>query len=216
MRGKPRGYVKVHKNYNRIKKPKPVKRVSSKELISTKNKIKEVNRRLNEIDKKYNLNRWSSNNLLSTLGITKLDIVQNNRLTHVSKRFDNIALHAINKSLDKFLRSMTSTLKGVKQAISNMKKGIKTLLSDEDMEELDDEDIEDYFYIVSDPDFQTLKDYAGGSELIQLAYSTKVYDLSEEDFIDHLSGLFTIENDLDMLDCAKRLYDKINKADKVI
>lgn len=208
MRGKPRGYNKRVKTRIKIKRPKPIKTVATKEFQEVKKKIKEVNARIDAIEKKYGSDKWAVKKLKSRLGISEINgISKTGRVKRVSMR-DKIKLKGVNKALDLFLKAKTSTLKGIEDTINKSKRTIKELLSDEEID-IDDEDAETFYDFYEEDDFKWLIDYIDPSELMVIIQEARSENWSENDFINVIRDYIEFGNDKDIMARLKRLYEHL-------
>lgn len=211
MRGKPRGYKKTRSNISRIKRPKPIKNTSTLELQRTKLKIKEVNKRIEQIEKKYGTDKWAIKKLKSRLAISEINgLDKKGRVKRVSGK-DLIKVKAVNKALDLFLKAKTSTIQGIKETINRSKQTIKELLSDEEdsIDNLDNEDVETFYDFYVDDDFKWLISYIDPSELMVIIQTSRSDNWSEKTFIEELKNYIEFGNDKDILRRLKRLYNSL-------
>lgn len=208
MRGKPRGYRTERRTKKRIKRPKPNKNVSTLELQQLKIKIKEVNKRIEKIEKKYGSDKWAVKKLKSRLNISEINgLDKNGRVKRISGK-DKMKMKAVNKALDLFLSAKTSTIEGIEDTIIKSKKTIKEVLNDED-EDLDDEDVETFYDFYIDNDFKWLVNYIEPSELMVLIQVARGENYTEKKFINELNNYIAYGNDKDITNKLKRLYKNL-------
>ena len=115
-------------------------------------------------------------------------------------------LLAVNKAVDQFLKSKTSTNKGIQDIKRKQIDAIKLRRSIED-EDFTEEDAEDFYDMFGNDDFQSFAEKIGASALQEIIYDSIKEDDSEADFIDRLD-LYIELNNLDIREKAIRLYNK--------
>ena len=208
MRGKPKGYNTPRRSRTKIKRPKPTKNVDYYELSKIKSKIKLVNKRIEEIEKKYGSDKWAVKKLKSRLGISEINGLDNKgRVKRVSGK-DKMKMKAVNKALDLFLKAKTSTIEGIEDTIKKSKNTIREILDDEDSD-LDDEDVETFFDFYVDNDFKWLINYIEPSEMMVLIQTARGDNWSESRFIQELNSYIAYGNDKDIANRLKRLYKNL-------
>ena len=76
--------------------------------------------------------------------------------------------------------------------------------------EITKQDIEDYYDMLGDKDFDYFNDKVGASSMWSAIEDSVEYDDSENDFINRLKNmnLIDVTTDIDALEKARRLYEK--------
>lgn len=208
MRGKPKGYNKARRTRTHIKRPKPIKNTASLELQQLKTKIKEVNKRIEKIEKKYGTDKWAVKKLKTRLGIEEIKgLDKKGRVKRVSGK-DKMKMKAVNKALDLFLKAKTSTIAGIEDTISKSKQTIKEVLEDEETE-IDDEDVETFYDFYVDNDFKWLISYIEPSELMVLIQTARADNWNENNWLSELDNYISYGQDKDILTRLKRLYNSL-------
>lgn len=169
--------------------------------------VKQVNNRLSRLTKDgYGSGTWASKKLKNRLQTSKIGAWHRGRVK-INESMSETELKAVQKASTQFLKSKTSTKKGIQKQIKNTKKAIKTTLSDEDREEVTDEDAEFYFDMLGEDDFDFFADKIGASTLwVQIDEAIEKND-SQDKWLDRLSRYITL-NDEDLRNRAIRLYNK--------
>lgn len=113
------------------------------------------------------------------------------------------------KQSEKFRKSKTSTYIGIEEAIETTKASIAEALG----KEADDEDVEDFFDLLSDPDFRYLADKIGPSEVLAIIDEVDKRGGDANMFVETLMAHMS-SNDQDVRERATRLWKKY-KGEKV-
>ncbi len=219
MRNKPRGYKTPRRTRTRLKRPKPVKSLPSIEQQQLKKKIKEVNRRISLIEKKFGTDKWAVKKLKTKLSIPEIrGLDRKGRVKRVSGK-DAMKIKAVNKALDLFLKAKTSTVAGIRDTINRSKKTIKELLVDdtdinieeidENIDNLDDEDVETFYDFYEEEDFKWLINYIDPSELMVIIQVARSENWTENRWLNELNNYIEYGNDKDIIRRLKRLYNNL-------
>ena len=176
--------------------------------------VNKINRRLNRLEKAGVYGRYSSKKLLRFVNENpnisykrarkqKIKLLNVNKLTPPEARM-------ISKKLNQFQKSKTSSPIGLKEVHETTKSKIKQSLSNY-KEDIDDEDVEDFYEMTSDDDFRYFADKIGDSQLYALIEEATAKNYSENQFIDTLTQYITLNN-ADVRKKAQRLYNKYVKG----
>ena len=166
--------------------------------------VKRANQRIQKLQGRYGESSWAVNQLYEKIdnkNINGISVLTGN--IKINKNMSDIQLKAIEKATTKFLDSQTSTLRGVKKAISNMQDAIKTNYSDIN-KPLSDKDAEKLYSFLESKDTRGTVEKIGASETWTRAIQAKEENLSKEDFIDLFKNTKVNINDVDIredLDC---------------
>lgn len=116
-------------------------------------------------------------------------------------------LKAVQKAVQQFMVSKTSTRKGIKEISESTK---ESLLKTFDIEgsKITKEDVQDIYDVMGSNEFNDISAKVGSSELIAMLMDTKDYQMSENSFISTLSSIIDFSNDIDLKEKASRLYNK--------
>ena len=157
---------------------------------------------------KYSSDSWASKKLQ-----TKLSQIKgvNPRDIKITKNMNYSSLKAIHKATKDFLRSKTSTIKGIKDVESNIKNTISDVV--EDIPDITNDDINTLYNFFEDKDFNDVTQYVDPSSLWVLLSESKANDLDTNDFISQM-GMYidsdSLYKDQDLVDKLRRIYDKFN------
>lgn len=173
--------------------------------------VQKVNRRLNKLDQSKVYGRYASKKILRLANADKNILYsrkRKNKITISTKGLTQSELRLYQKQMESFLRSNTSSVRGVKQTQANTIEKVKKSLSGMTGLELTDDDVEDFFYLTSkDNDFKYLADRMDPSKLYVLLQHTKEADGNAEDLITMLESYMTVNNQ-NVRKKATRLYNK--------
>lgn len=116
------------------------------------------------------------------------------------------------KSFEKFLKSETSKVSGIKRAESEVKERVKKSLGEIAEKKLTDEDVEDFYDMMHDSDFNHITNYISPSDEFALIQEAKEQDYTEDKFTKALAQISNIENPSeDFRNKAIKLYNKYVK-----
>lgn len=155
---------------------------------------------------KYSSDSWASKKLQEKLSTVKGFNLKSYKLPRQVSTTD---LKAINKALSNFLKSKTSTIKGIKSVEESTKKGIKDLVSD--IDNLDNKDIETLYSFFNDKDFNYITQYIDPSELQVLLAETKADGGTTDDFLRKIENYIysdSLYQDEDLVNALERVYNK--------
>ena len=219
MRGKPRGYNKKRRTRRIIKRGKRKITLPPIEQKIVKAKIKETNKRIDLITKKFGKEKWAVKGLLKDLSVKPLNMISKGKVKRISTRIDKLKLMAINKALDNFLKKKTSTIKGIRDAIRKTKQTIKEQNIEFDEEndiDIDDYDVETMYDLMAENDFRWLAELTEEqSELMAMIQTARYEDWSVKKWIEEVKENFIYFNDVDTRERVERLYNNlvVNKRD---
>lgn len=192
---------------------KPPKKVDKKLLNETRTMIEKVNKRLRNLEKGGNYNSYASKKLFTRLDAKSLGVLQRTkkgrkiRAIKLNPRLTNTDLHAIQKASRQFLKSATSTSRGIERvAISTKTSMLKTLNIDPNME-VSKKDVEDYYDMLSSSDFDYFNEKIGASAMWGLMEDAKDLEMDENQFV-NLLDTYMVSLDEDARNKALRLYNK--------
>ena len=213
MRGKPRGYNKKKRTRRIIKRGKRKITLPTIEQKIVKAKIKETNKRIDLITKKFGKEKWAVKGLLKDLSVKPLNMISKGKVKRISTRIDKLKLMAINKALDNFLKKKTSTIKGIRDAIKKTKQTIKEQNIEFDEEndiDIDNYDVETMYDLMAENDFRWLAEKTEQqSELMAMIQTARYEDWSVKKWIEEVKENFIYFNDVDTRERVVRLYNNL-------
>lgn len=179
--------------------------------------IKEVNKRLRALEKSGNYNSYSSKKLFERLGSKKLNVLNKSKKVNkghvlgikLRKNMTNTDLAAVSKASNQFLRSATSTPKKLKKVVEQTKKSMYETLKAQG-KDITKEDIEAYYEMLGDKDFDYFSDKVGASSMWAAIEDAIEEEDTQDQFIKRLNNmnLINVMTDQDAKAKAIRLYEK--------
>ena len=113
----------------------------------------------------------------------------------------------VDKRLKQFLRAETSTPTGVRQVRENTRHGLEKLLN----KKLSDQDLDDIFTLMNDPQYNYFKEKIGYEKVLSLVDESKQKEVNNaDDFIKMLESHMTV-NSKETRDLATKLFNKFVK-----
>ena len=193
------GNVSIAKKRVSGKKPKVDLEKETRKLVS------KANARLDSLQRRYKSGTWASKRLANRLSSNKFNMWSKKGKIKTGKNLTKTQLIGVNKAINQFLNSQTSTKKGISTWKKNQVESIKLNRSDDPA--FTEEDAEDFFEMFGENDFQYFGDKIGASKLQEIIYDAIKANDSEDNFLDRLE-LYIELNDLDIREKAIRLYEK--------
>lgn len=113
----------------------------------------------------------------------------------------------VDKRLKQFLRAETSTPTGVRQVRENTRQGLEKLLN----HRLSDEDLDDIFTLMNDPQYNYFKEKIGYEKVLSLVDEAKQKEVkTSNEFIEMLKSHMTV-NSKETRALATKLFNKFVK-----
>lgn len=168
--------------------------------------VQKSNARLDSLQRHYKLGTWSSKKLMNRLDTNILKAWSIKGKIKLNNNLTNTQLKAIQKATKQFLESKTSTNKGIKSVKESTKESLKNSLSLDN--ELDDEDVEEMYNMLSNNDFDYFNEKVGASTMWVIIDDAIEQNDSEEGFLERIERYAMTLNDLDVKEKARRLYEK--------
>lgn len=179
----------------------------AKLMAETRKKVDQANKRLKGLNNAGYKGTWASKKLANRIDTKTLKAWSKQGKIKLNRNLTNTQLTAIQKATKQFLKSKTSTIKGIRDTESATIKSIQATLSDEKRGLVSKEDAEFYYDMLGEDDFDYFADKIGASTVWMLIDEAIENNDSENDWISRLGGHITL-NDLDIRDRAIRLYNK--------
>lgn len=197
----------MNRQRRKVKQKRQLERTGSERLEKETRKLaSKANARLDSLQRRYKSGTYASKKLANRLNTTQLNAWSKGGKIKIKKNATKTQLTAINKAVNQFLNSTTSTKKGISQFKKAQIENIKLRRSIED-EDFTEEDAESFFDMFGDNDFDYFSSKIGASTLQEIIYDSIKSDDSEDDFVSRLN-LYIETNDLDIKEKAKSLYSK--------
>lgn len=183
-----------------------------KKLINEYNKnIRKVNIQLTRIRREFGNLQYSSKKLVEDItarkNLRKAYNLKTGRI-QIRKSLSNTDLRDLNSLLNKFLKTKTRTVAGIKARRESARLGLKQLIGDIDTD-IDDESIEKFARTFQNADFRWLTRYGiDESEFVNMVFESLRDKWTEEYFVETLVDYMQIIPDEDMKDDLVGLYNK--------
>ena len=171
---------------------------------------KTANQRILEIERRYGERSWAVKKLAERLEVQNLQALSSSGRIRVSKGFSEVQMKAIIKATKNFLKSETSTLRGIKNTSKRLKQNIRKTISSDEFE-VSDEDIETLYNIFDDDDISWLLKYVPPSDLWILLQDAKESQDTFDDFLGRIERYIEVENDITITLRLRRIYNKYVK-----
>ena len=165
-----------------------------------------VNTRLKSLERKIKSGTWASRKLKNRLSTKRLKAWNFDRV-NVGKNISTTDLKMIQKALEQFLNSKTSTKRGIEEAKDRVKESIKTTLNETGYD-LTDEEADTFYSMLEDEDFNYFADKVGASTMWAIMDDVIEYNESDTKFANRIERYVATINDLDTLDKVQNLYNK--------
>lgn len=171
---------------------------------------KTANQRILEIERRYGERSWAVKRLAERLEVQNLQALSSSGRIRVSKGFSEVQMKAIIKATKNFLKSETSTLRGIKNTSKRLKQNIRKTVSSDEFE-VSDEDIETLYNIFENDDVSWLMKYVPPSDLWILLQDAKESQDTFDDFLGRIERYIEVENDVTTILKLRRIYNKYVK-----
>lgn len=173
----------------------------------TRKLVNKANARLDSLQRRFKSGTWATKKLSNRLSQNKIKMWKNGKIK-LPKNPTKTQLRAVNKAINQFMLSKTSTKKGIKSVRETTIESLQASLSTED-KEMSYEDAESFYEMFGDNDFNYIRDYVPASTLQACIEDAIEEGDSENDFIKRLEDYSDVSfNDLDLRDRARSLYEK--------
>lgn len=157
----------------------------------------------------YPIGSWASKKLIEKVP----ESIFNGKITSNISSYSNTQLIALNKALKKFLRTETSTIKGIRKKEREIKMNIKNELEDFNEESLTSQEINTLYDFFNDSDFNYVTMFIPPSDLWKLLIESKSRGEDSSGFIKRVAQYIdedSLYEDLDLKDALIRIYNKFN------
>lgn len=173
----------------------------------TRRLVNKANARLDSLQRRYKSGTWASKKLANRLSTNKMKMWSKGKIK-MGSNLTKTQMVGLNKAINQFLASATSTKKGIKSVREKTIESLQGTLSTEE-KEMSYEDAESFYEMFGDNDFNYIRDYVPASTLQACIEDAIEEGDSENSFVKRLEDYSDVSfNDLDLRDRAKRLYEK--------
>ena len=169
-------------------------------------KTGQANKRLRDIKNEFGSLGWAGQKLKQKVDISVLDAWRSKGIK-INKSMSEKQLKAVIKAIDDFLKSKTSSVKGIKQTIKKSQESLRQTLSLEDVN-ITVEESKTLYKFFEDTDFNKLVNYLGASETFAIIQDAKESNDNNNDFIERIERYLMIGEDEDMKRSLSNIYNK--------
>lgn len=180
----------------RVKKYNQVRKLSQK-----------ANTKLKSLGRITKQGTWSSRKLKNRLSTKRLKAWTNKGKIKVGKSLSITDLKMIEKAINQFLESKTSTKRGIEEAKNRVRDSIKITLNEEGFD-LSDDEADTFYSMLEDDDFNYFADKVGASTMWAIMDDAIEYNESASKFTNRIERYVATVNDLDTLEKVQNLYEK--------
>lgn len=174
----------------------------------TRKLINKANARLDSLQRRYRSGTWATKKLSNRLSSNKMRMWSRGGKIKLGKNPTKQQLLAVNKAVNQFLASQTSTKKGISRTRQKTIESLRSSLSTED-KELSYEDAEKFYEMFGEDNFSNIADKIGASALQAVIEDAIEENDSSNDFIKRIEMYAGLSmNDLDIRESANKLYEK--------
>ena len=173
----------------------------------TRKLVSKANARLDSLQRRYKSGTFASKKLANRLSSNKMKMWNKGKIK-LGKNPTKQQLLAVNKAASQFLKSQTSTKKGISKTIQKTIESLRSSLSTED-KEMSYEDASKFYEMFGEDNFSNIADKIGASSLQAVIEDAIEESDSENDFIKRIETYAGLSmNDLDLRESAKVLFEK--------
>ena len=186
-----------------------------KRTVPTTNYLLErANKRLINLERANLSNKYASRELLKSLQGQKAVRIGSRKARNRIKVIRSLNItekRFVNKKLRQFIEAETSTPTGIKRKRAETRENVLQGLSKLVDRKLTEQDLDDFYYLIENEDFQGLADMIGDSEMYVLVDEAKQKNIKNpNDFVKLLNKHMT-SNTKEVRDKATRLFNKYVK-----
>ena len=202
---------KKRRRASKSKKPQLFQIKKDKELMKQVRKNATlVNARLSSLKKKgFKRGTWASKKLFDRLTTKKLSVIVGNKIK-LRNNMTRTQLLTVNKSMENFLRSETSTASGIKNVRKKTIESLRKTLQEYDANEITYDDAEELYEMLGTEDFEYFRreQLLEASDIWVFIEDATEMNQSKKDFISTMLSYSQNPNDADIRERASRLYEK--------
>ena len=174
----------------------------------TRKLVNKANARLDSLRRRYKSGTWASKKLANRLSSNKMNMWSKQGKIKLGKNPTKAQMIGLNKAINQFLSSATSTKKGIKSVRQKTIESLRGTLSIED-KEMSFEDVEKFYEMFGEDNFSNIADKIGASALQAVIEDAIEENDSSNDFMKRLETYAGLSmNDLDLRESAKVLFEK--------
>lgn len=158
---------------------------------------------------RYDVDSWAGKKLREKISTIKGATIKGKRVK-LSSKITIADLKATKKATSNFLKSKTSTNKGIKEVENRIKNTIKETVEDEDIE-LSSQEVNTLYNFFEDKDFNYITKYIDPSELMVILNEVASEGGTSDDFLRRIENYIYSESlykDDDLVESLENIYNK--------
>lgn len=173
-----------------------------KELVR---KVGQANKRLREIRREFGSLGWAGGKLKEKTEIILVNSWRGSRGIKVSKSMSEQQLQATLTAINQFLKSKTSTVKGIKQTMKKQQETLRNTFKQFNVD-ITPEESKSLYKMFDDKDFSILYQYIDPSELYVIVQDARENGDTEAEFIKRIESYGVDGQDLELRQAILNLY----------
>lgn len=190
-----------------VKKYYPETKKTSEQLYrQLVRKTGQANKRIRAIKIEFGSLGWAGENLKNK---TELNLIKawTSKGIRVRKDMTMDQMKAVSKALDNFLKSKTSSVKGIRETMKKQQQGLRQTLQEQDIE-ITATESQTLYKFFEDKDFNYLTRFIPPSDLYALLQDAKENNDTEDQFVKRIEQYIIIGEDEDMRNSLRNIYNK--------
>lgn len=173
-----------------------------KELVR---KVGQANKRLREIRREFGTLGWAGSKLKEKTEFNLVNTWRSSKGIKVSKSLSEQQMLATLNEINKFLKSKTSTVKGIKQTMKKQQETLRNTFKQFDID-INPEESQNLYKMFDDKDFSILYQYIDPSELYVIVLDAKDNGDTEAQFIKRIESYGVDGQDVELRQAILNLY----------
>lgn len=183
--------------------------LKKEDLLREINKLKrQANRQIKDVEKTIGENTWAVRKLRDKLESETVRAFSEHHNVLANKKMSITQLRAVNKALQQFMSSKTSTVAGIEEVRQEVIQKISKTLTEDRGRNISYDEAETLYNMFTDNDTDELIKDMGASAFWDMLESAKEASDSEDQFADRIARYAQREIDVDMRRKISNIYDK--------
>lgn len=183
--------------------------LKKEDLLREINKLKmQANKQIKEVEKAVGENTWAVRKLRDKLEAETVRAFSEHHNVLANKKMSITQLRAVNKALEQFMSSKTSTVAGIEEVRQEVIQKISKTLTEDRGRNISYDEAETLYNMFTDNDTDELIKDMGASAFWDVLESAKEVSDSEEQFADRIARYAQREIDVDMRRKISNIYYK--------
>lgn len=183
--------------------------LKKEDLLREINKIKrQANKQIKDIEKTVGANTWAVRKLRDKLDTETVKAFSQHHNVLANKRMSITQLRAVNKALQQFMSSRTSTVSGIEEVRQEVISSISKTISEDRGRNISYDEAETLYNMFTDTDTDELIKDMGASAFWDIIESSKEASDNEDQFADRVARYAQREIDVDIRKKLSNIYYK--------